>query len=227
MTEPCPFDHAFAKPVRREWNDPPPPEEDATGIKWSNWAAAAGVLVLVFVVIGLWPVRLADPTKHPAVGHSLSDLRLEGLTGTQRPITSDDLRGQVALISFWSSTDAESTRLLSHLLVIFKRLESRADFAPLLVSYQPQASLADLRSETATFLESAKVAIPTYWDPEEATLRSVVSLSDRPLGSGPVHLPVTVLLDREGTIRGVWYGYTKGIEKQIARMVAELLGAEK
>jgi hypothetical protein len=35
--------------------------------------------------------------------------------------------------------------------------------------------------------------------------------------------PTTVVLDRDGTIRGVWVGYEPGTEKKMERLVDELL----
>ena len=38
--------------------------------------------------------------------------------------------------------------------------------------------------------------------------------------------PTTLVLDRQGIIRGMWVGYQRGYEQQIEKLVAELL-AEK
>ena len=40
-------------------------------------------------------------------------------------------------------------------------------------------------------------------------------------------LPTTVVIDRQGIIRGKWQGYRDGYERQIADLLAELLGNEK
>jgi peroxiredoxin len=76
-----------------------------------------------------------------------------------------------------------------------------------------------LAKETQEFLNDRDATFPTYVD-RKAALRMQYIRKSMEGGFG---FPTTLVLDKTGTIRGVWAGYRPGDEQQIATLIEELL----
>ena len=71
--------------------------------------------------------------------------------------------------------------------------------------------------DTRVFLRQANIDMPTYADPGGATRRAAAD------AVGLEHLPTTLVLDRQGAIRGAWSGARSGDERQIRQLIGQLL----
>ena len=188
---------------------------------------------LALLLIGcLWfalrpsPDQTMQTVVGKVIGKPMPEIRLGGLTGSDRAICSEDLAGSVVLINFWATWCGPCRIELPHLAKLEKKFSSREDFLFLSVSVGPAESadqLAALRQETLDFLAGIDLDIPTYADPGNATIDRFYDLAfDVELPSGGA-VPTTIVLDRQGIIRGVWIGYGPGVEDQVEEAVSQSL----
>jgi len=187
---------------------------------WLIFGAAALVIGLVFQRSG----REDLGTSHPAVGRRLPQLELKPLTGDGRPISLVDLAGRVSLIDFWGTWCPPCAEELPHIAALAAKYASQADFQVLAVSCASDnrnEDLAQISEQTNAFLHNFKINLPTYADPGSVSRRGVDLVAEF------VGYPTTIILDRRGVIRGMWVGYRPGYERQIEKVVADLLDEPK
>ena len=157
-------------------------------------------------------------TNQAAVGRKLTTIKLQPLTGTDDQVRANDLRGKVVIINFWATWCAPCAQELPHLADLHKRFGQRGDFVLLAISCDDDSHGPDeLRRATREYLDSAGVAMPTYWDPGNVTKAAVKSTV------GFEGLPTTLVLDQNGTVQAMWEGYKPGFELQLEMLVEALL----
>ena len=204
------------------------PAAKQPGSSLTTWLVMAVVAGMVLFWLLFSPSSMQPATEHPAVGQSLARVQLQPLTGTDQPIGQDDLAGKVVLINYWGPWCGYCLREFPHLVELNERYKSRDDFQLLAVSCSPawqpdlppqlsEPNLDKLREETEQFLELRDFAMPIYADPNGISRRAVVSTI------GWQGYPMTMVLDKQGKIRGVWEGYAPGVERQMEDLVLLLL----
>jgi thiol-disulfide isomerase/thioredoxin len=189
----------------------------------------AGLMVLLIFVAAAVAVALIfemsssseDPdsgTHHPAVGHRLPHLDLKPLTGNDKPVALGDLEGHVTLIDFWGTWCPPCVEEFPHIAALAAKYGDRPEFQVLAVSCGGrEEDFAEIAQQTEAFLQSYKIDLPTYKDPGGYSRQGI------DLVAGFKGYPTTLVLDRQGIIRGLWFGYRRGYEQQIEKLVAELL----
>jgi len=185
--------------------------------QWSNWVVLALLVIAFIFVIRFRPSGLPDATQHPAVGNKLLGLRVEPLTGGAKSVSADDPRGKVVLVNFWATWCGPCRQELPHLAELEEQFRDEPDFRFLAISCG-QHTFKDALGETNALLKELDLAMPTYYDPGGTSVAAYEKVAKERLS-----LPTTVILDREGVIRGMWIGYAPGTTKQMAQMVGELL----
>ena len=131
-----------------------------------------------------------------------------------------DLRGRVVLLNFWGTWCTPCRMELPHMAELYKSRQSETDFVLLAVSCGAPSEVEridTLRSNTNALLAHVHITMPTYSDPGEVTREAV----DRAIGFNA--LPTTLLLDRQGVIRGHWVGYESGLEREMTALLDQLL----
>ena len=188
-------------------------------------AAALAVLFILFIVLVLaarsflpdiMQAVFQSGLEHPAVGQKLVVLDLTPLTGDAEPIALPDLESKVVLINFWGTWCPPCRMELPHIAEIEKKYRDRPEFKLLAVSCGDE-DIQQLRTDTEQFLSKKGITMPTYADQGEAS-RSAAEQLDAFGG-----YPTTIVLDRTGTIRGVWGGYMPGVEQEMEELVNNLL----
>jgi thiol-disulfide isomerase/thioredoxin len=157
------------------------------------------------------------------VGLPLGQLKLQPLSGDAPPVSLSSLRGAVVLLNFWGTWCPPCREELPHIAEIFQRRRGDTDFKLLAVSCGNRGTDSDLdalRRDTVALLKKMDLALPTYADQDEVTREAV----DRVAGFEGY--PTTLVLDRQGIIRGIWVGYEAGAEKEMDDLIGRLL-AEK
>jgi thiol-disulfide isomerase/thioredoxin len=167
------------------------------------------------------PMDEQSGTEGPAIGRRLPYLQLEGLTGDAADVSLDDLQGRVTLLNYWGTWCPPCQREFPHIVETAAVFREQADFRLYAVSCGQgrDADLKALRHETQIFLEVTKASLPTYAD-ENAASRQAMTVGLSLEGFG---YPTTVVLDRQGTIRGFWVGYSPGMERVIRALIQNLL----
>jgi thiol-disulfide isomerase/thioredoxin len=182
---------------------------------WLVFFAAAIAVGIVFEMSGGEEMGV----RHPAVGHRLPHLELKPLTGNGKAVTLADLDGKVTLIDYWGTWCPPCAEEFPHIATLAAKYRDRPDFSVLAVSCGGRSAerFDEIAVETEAFLQSFKIDMPTYKDPGGFSRRGVDMVA------GFAGYPTTIVLDRQGVIRGMWVGYRQGYERQIEKLVGELL----
>ncbi len=183
------------------------------------------VAAVFYLMIRSYQGIAPDPTAHAGVGESLVFLELDPLTGNPSPVSLENLQGRVTLLNFWGWWCPPCRAELPHLTQIRQRFAGHPAFQLLAVSCpaggQTQDDTQSLREETAKLLKRLQLDLPTYFDPDSATLGM---LRDRIQFEG---FPTTLLLNRRGEIRAIWVGYRPGVEIEMEQHIDAILNEER
>ncbi len=186
-------------------------------------------LVRLVVVVGaaltvfMLAARRQSTIPHAVpIGGRLDTVDLSPLVPADRPPPSlADLRGKVVLVNFWGTWCPPCVAEFPHLASLARAHRDRNDFLLLSVSCGGSALPEDaesLRRETAAFLSAGGYDVPTVADVDGRTRQALAR-------HVPVDaFPLTVLVDREGTIVDFWRGYTPRSMEEIRLRTAAVLG---
>jgi len=198
----------------------PPPTQAEQGIRPLWVLLALGALLAVWVVAGPRFFASSNPKVPPDTRLSL--LELTPLTPTSPPLGLADLRGKVTLVNFWGTWCPPCREEFPHLARLEKQHRNHADFRFVSVSLgndRPH-DLDELRSSTQAFLRSGGYDLPVYADADGRTLDGLSAAID--VGG----VPLTLLVDRDGTITDVWIGFTTSAVDEMGMRLATLLGGK-
>ncbi len=189
---------------------------------WLALALLAAVVLVYLTIVG-GPGRQPEGTQGPAIGRRLPYLQLEPLTGDSQPVSLDDLRGRVTLVNFWGTWCPPCRLEFPEIVELAARFGKQDDFWLYAVScgQGDDERLDTLRSETLEFLAASKTTLSTYADQNAASRRAMTLALDL---DGFAY-PTTLVLDRQGTIRGFWVGYGSRTAREMAALIQELLQA--
>ncbi len=180
------------------------------------------LVAVILVYVLLVTRRSHEPlgTVGPAIGKRLAHLELAGLTGGAGAVLLEELHGKVVLVNYWGTWCPPCVRELPEIEDIGERFAGRDDFRLLAVScgQGTDENLETLRDETERFLAARGSKLSTYVDPDASSRRAMNIV----LGV-PIAYPTTVLLDREGRIRGLWQGYDPRAAGEMEAEIEKLL----
>lgn len=163
--------------------------------------------------------RKQQGAQHPAAGQPLLFLDLEPLTGDGAAITEESLKGRVTLMNFWATWCPPCRIEFPHLAAVTKKLSSESKFQFLSVNTDDE-TLEEARELAKKFLLEQGVSHPTWVDPTRGTWAGLAQ------HFGASGIPLTVVIDAQGIVRGIWNGYQRGDEVAMEALVRELLAAE-
>ena len=199
-------------------NPSPLPVSESGGMR----TALVALVVLVTALVG-W--RLLGPrffAANSAVPPDtrLTELDLTPLTPTSPPLALDDLRGKVTLVNFWGTWCPPCVEEFPHLAAIEKQYRGNAGFHFVSISlgYGEPQDLEEVRAATRAFLARGGYDLPVYADPQGRTLDGLKSAIE--IGG----VPLTLLVDRDGTITNAWIGFTTAAVDEMRLRLATLLG---
>jgi len=180
---------------------------------------------LALVVVLRWTFATVDGNgrdgqDETTVGTRLTTLALEPLTGNPPPISLADLQGKVTLINFWGTWCGPCIVEFPHMVELEQHFRSEPDFQFLSVSsnFDPRDDQG-LAENTAEFLKQQQAEFPTYRDPGG---KSTIALVETAKLEG-FGYPTTLVVDRAGTIQGVWIGFRPGDERGMRQTIERVL----
>lgn len=186
---------------------------------------AVGIVLIIGWLYVVKPKMMMDrATKQPGVGQPLPVLELQPLTGATEGISLKSLQGKVALINFWGTWCPPCVAEFPHMVELWEDLRGNPEFAFVSVSstFADREPMAEVREETAKFLQAHSTAMPTYIDADGMSRQILAGIIGRPA----MAYPTTVVLDRSGIIRGVWVGFDSGDQEQMQRLISQLLAGK-
>ncbi len=159
--------------------------------------------------------------NHPAVGTKLGNVEFQPLNDGLQPIHGKDLIGKVTIVNYWGPWCGVCRLEFPELMEVEKKHRGNPDFQFLSVScaYDEPADLDVLRQETDRYLSGEGYDIAAYTDALARSRRSLIQTA-RLTQFG---FPTTLLLDRDGVIRGLWMGYSGQTKEELEGLLDELL----
>jgi thiol-disulfide isomerase/thioredoxin len=172
-----------------------------------------GVAVVIVVVLLVVSYVLRQSVTTPvATGQSLSSLKLQALDLGSSEVDLSSLHGKIVLLNFWGTWCYPCRLELPELIELAEEFEGENFvFLPVSCPASAGADINTARSETSEYLSENEFEIETFYDARGTTRLAVAEAME--LG-GSFAYPTTVILDREGKVRGFWQGYSKGIVEQ-------------
>jgi len=157
-------------------------------------------------VLCLWALapRLADAAMSPLVGEAAPDFALRTLQ--QQTLRLSEFRGEVVLINFWASWCGECRQAMPALNALYEKY-NRAGLVMLSVN------LDDELHRAVHMSESLNIPFPVLYD-ERKEIGKLYLLEQ---------MPLTVLVDRAGTVQQVYVGYNLGDERKYLTQIRALL----
>lgn len=179
---------------------------------------AAAILLLIAVTR-----RPAPPVgmHHPGVGDRFEGLRVQPLLNTEQPVALADLDGKVTLINFWGPWCGPCLMEMPELLKLEQKYRQRDDVRVVLVAFPNSRNEDDeeLRADSRSALDRLKSNAPIYYDPQ----RQLIPEAIRAGRMSEFGFPTTVVLDRKGTIRGIWTGFDPSFVGDMGQAIESLL----
>lgn len=164
-----------------------------------------GVLLLACLcALAHGAVRQVHAQPYGLIGQAAPDFALRATSGGN--VRLSEHRGEVVVLSFWSSRCTPCRAQLSLLNRSFATYHSAG-----LAVYG--VGVDDDPTQALEFAHSASVSFPMLLDPEKSVSRSYVV----------DNLPMTVLIDRGGTVRQVLRDYNAASESLYVQELRALL----
>ncbi len=154
-------------------------------------------VLLLAALVSLPAMAIAPQGPAPA-------FRLEGMDG--KPVSLDDLKGQVVMINFWATWCGPCRQEMPLLEKLYAKYKPMG-FTLLGVNVEPDSSLA------SGFLQKTPVTFPILFDRNS-------DVSKRYQVAG---MPSTAIVDRKGNLRWVHKGYKPGDENAYLDQIRALI----
>lgn len=154
-------------------------------------------------------MALSGVTAFAQIGHKAPDFTLQDMDGKTVAL-ADYLGKNPIMIDFWATWCNPCKVELPHLDDIYQKYQDQGLIFLAISEDSPRSA-----SKVKPYVHSKKYAATIPLDPDGQVLRKFF---------GEDTLPYTVLIDREGKIVRTFTGYVPGQEKDIEKLVEELLG---
>lgn len=158
-------------------------------------------LLCAALACAAWSASAAD---HPLLGKPAPDFALRAYGGPN--VRLSESRGDVAVVTFWSSRCGTCR---DHLESLGRALRTYASAGLVVLG----VAVDDDPARAKEFAQYAPVGLPMLADPAKAVSRLYRVDS----------LPLTVLVDRSGTVRHVHHDFRTGGEEEFLKQLRTLL----
>ncbi len=193
---------------------------------WVTLAILAGG-ILLYIVLVTRPGPELPGDQGPGVGQRLGYLKLEPLTGDAQAVTAEDLDGRVTLINYWGTWCPPCIQEFPHIVDLAEKYGDQEDFRLYAVSCGSGGveNLDELTEKTEAFLKQRDATLPTYADEDASSRQAMIAQFKFQMA-----YPTTMILDRQGIVRGVWMGFDprsiNGMDTMIQKLLDESLPSD-
>ena len=184
------------------------------------------MLAGLFMICGICVLLVIGREKARIIGQTITEMDIQPLLNTDRPITDADMTGKVVVMYFWGYWSPDCVAELADFVKTQRSYLKDPDvlFASIACGSRTDESQDSLKFYTNKFLLNVEGNdLPTYSDPAEFSRARVSQL----LTKGGFAYPTTLVIDGEGKVVDVWRAAVplnalgKAIEK--AKMVNRTL----
>ena len=170
-----------------------------------------GILILVY--LGRDTARLMNAR--------LDDIDLKALVSAESVPSMESLQGKIVVMHFWGTWCGPCREEFPRFIDVYRRYENnpQVEIISISCSAGTENDLEKLKSETASFLQSFDINMPTYSDPAMFTRGKIA----RMLASGGFGYPFTLVADRQGIVREYWMGSSLGSMTKLKTAIDGLL----
>lgn len=204
-------------------SNPAPQVAPASGTRW-------GMLLLIALLAAAFVYfrkgSTDSPNLHPAVGQAAPQLSsLIPLLPELTDVTPPDLNpvsGRVTLLHVWGTWCPPCRLEFPELARMTQELSDQPGFRFVNVSTagEVEDDLLGLQKATQEFYREIEAGELVTFADRDGEVRQAIS---QRLGSSMAY-PTTVLIGGDGTIAGVWIGYSPSGVRQMRTMIDRLLG---
>lgn len=189
------------------------------------------ILIFVVVAVAVYAISryLLAPTqgdrgeKHAAVGRRAPDVEFMPLTESQT-LRLTGQKGKVVLINYWGEWCGPCRLEFPHLVKLTGPYLGRQDFVMASVNVPGGFGEREaLAAEARKFLKAHAARFPAYLDDDNSAFEQLMSSAQETRGA----IPLTMIIDKQGLIAGVWMGYIPGDEEDVARVLKTALEDDK
>src|SRR5690349_13018523 len=156
------------------------------------------------LALSLWAPVLVNAETPTLVGQPAPDFALRSLQ--QQTLRLSEFRGEVVLINFWASWCGSCRQAMPAFNAMYEKY-NRVGLVMLSINMDDELHRAEEMSA------SLKIPFPVLFD-ERKEVGKLYSLDQ---------MPLTVLVDRAGTVQQVFVSYHLGDERKFLTQVRELL----
>lgn len=179
--------------------------QQPNGPAWRNLRARAGaLLVLGAAALCAGTPRALGAQDYPLLAQPAPDFALRAAAGGN--VRLSEHKGEVVVLSFWSS---RCTPCRAQLAALDRSLQTYASAGLSIYGI----GVDDEPERASDFVHSVRVSFPLLLDPEKSVSRSYQV----------DNLPMTVLIDRNGTVRYVLRDYSQASQALYLQRLRALL----
>ena len=193
-----------------------------TGHQISLWWLLVPLLLLGVGLYANWFSPTSVGLLSPAVGKPAPQLDLVLLADTPAlNRLESDPTGKVTLVHFWGTWCGPCKMEYPHLNHMVHKYKSHScfQFVPISCEGTRTETFAGLLNKTNGYFESQGIQSVAFADPRGITRRSAAER----LEQSSLYYPTSIVVSPNGTIAGVWQGYTSDAVSQIDSLIAQLL----
>jgi peroxiredoxin len=175
-------------------------------VRISLYALQALSRIALSACLCMLPLMASAQSALPVlqVGQAAPDFALRTLQ--QQNLRLSEFRGEVVLVNFWAGWCGECRQAMPALNAMYQKY-NRAGLVMLSVNVDDEAHRAVHMSE------SLNILFPVLFDERKEVVR-LYSLE---------RMPLTVVIDRAGTVQQMYVGYHKGDERKYLEHIRQLL----
>ncbi len=129
--------------------------------------------------------------------------------------------GKVVLLHLWGTWCVPCTTEYPHVSAMVRNWEKsdRFQFIPVSCQSGNDESFDVLKQNTLDYFRTARISSYAYCDPYGVTLQSVA----RRLERDGIFFPTSILIQQDGSIAGVWEGFSETTVSQMHAAIGDLL----
>jgi len=191
----------------------------------SAWKSLVPLLLAgVFMVAGIMVLVYLGRDTARLMNAPLDDIDLVPLVDAVPLPTVSEMKGEILVLHFWGTWCPPCVEEFPEYVQLVNAYKSNPKVRFLTVSCSPGAeeSIETLRDDTIKFMHARRIRVTNYADPAMYTRGRIAKM----LSSGGFQYPMTLVVDKLGTVREFWLGSNSNTMSQVHEAIKKQLAAD-